>query len=53
VSFAPVMLSSRFILSPNTTLGELLDQARRAILEKREGDMAELAQVFELINYCR
>jgi hypothetical protein len=50
VSFAPVVLSNGFILTPNTTLGELLEQARRALAEHKEEDMAQLAAVFELLN---
>jgi hypothetical protein len=50
VSFAPVTLENGFLLTPNATLAELLEQARRVVWEQRAEDMLRLARVFDLLN---
>jgi len=50
LAFDPVRLSNGVTVTNNTTLGDLFAQARAAINENREGDMSELARLFDLLN---
>lgn len=50
VSFEPVQLSNGFTVSLNTTIGDLLNQARLSLTESRTADMGQLAIILDLIN---
>ena len=50
LNFVPVRLNHGFLLSPGTSLGDLLDQMRFALSNNHTADMAELTKVLELLN---
>ncbi|MGH9769945.1 MAG: IPT/TIG domain-containing protein [Blastocatellia bacterium] len=50
LNFTPVQLGTGFTISRNTTIGELLGQARSTILNNRTDDMSKLAMVLGLLN---
>ena len=50
LSFTPVRLSNGVILSPGSTLGELIDQAQRAARQGSAADLGALAQILDLLN---
>ena len=50
VSFDPVRLGNGLMLSRNTLFGDLLEQARLAIVDDRTEDMVKLTTVFRLLN---
>jgi hypothetical protein len=50
ITFDPAQLSNGITLSKNTLFGDLLEQARLAIIENRADDMVKLAAVFGLLN---
>jgi hypothetical protein len=50
VNFPPVLLSNGITLSRNTLFGDLLEQARLAIVENRVDDMVKVSTVLGLLN---
>ncbi len=50
LNFSTVTLSNAFALSPASTLGDLLDQARFAISDNRAADMMAIANILKLLN---
>jgi len=48
--FAPISLSNGVILTPNSVLNDLFEQALLAIQENREGDVRLLASLFDQLN---
>jgi hypothetical protein len=50
VNFAAVTLTNGFTVTVNTTIGDLLNQARLALTESRTEDMGQLAIILDLIN---
>jgi hypothetical protein len=50
VNFTPVPLGNGVTLSRNTFFGDILEQARLAIVENRADDMVKLAIIIRLLN---
>jgi hypothetical protein len=50
LNFDPIQLSNGFVLTKNTLLSDLLNQARLAFVENRTDDMIPIAQVMLMMN---
>ncbi|QQS48372.1 MAG: hypothetical protein IPM66_06965 [Acidobacteriota bacterium] len=50
LQFDPITLDNGFILSPETKLKELYEQARFSILQSRPADQIRIAGIFDLLN---
>ncbi|HZN11009.1 MAG TPA: hypothetical protein VFC61_04985, partial [Blastocatellia bacterium] len=50
LNFVPVRLSNGFPLSPDTLLGDLLDQIQLALSNSHTADLAEFTKILELLN---